>query len=266
MTFVDRFSSYFDDHDGILYAKDVARPGKFEKSYIGLREKEGRVYSDAVVQSLPDVPAAHPKKNEWDLRKISLLKLIAHLKKHGHTKSLLEVGCGNGWLSHSLAINLPAHVCALDINEIELRQGARVFQCPDLIFVYADIFTVDFRDHQFDTIILASSIQYFSDLPRLLRRLLEMVAPGGKIYLLDSPWYTANTVTAARERSKTYFESLGFPEMAESYFHHTLSELTSFNYEIIFNPNSLASLMKKKVLGRQLPYFPWIELKASELP
>ena len=263
MTFVDRFSFSFDVQDGILYDKNATRPGEFEKSYIGLREKEGRVYTDTQVQSLPDVPAGHPKKSEWDLRKISLLKLIAHLKKSGNTKSLLEIGCGNGWLAHAMASGLPAQVCALDINEIELRQGARVFQCPDLIFIYADIFTVDFHGHQFDTIILASSIQYFSDLPGLLRRLLEMVAPGGRIYLLDSPWYTTKTVAAARERSKTYFESLGFPEMNESYFHHTLSELLPFNHRIIFDPNSIASLIKKKVLRRQLPYFPWIEINAA---
>lgn len=261
MAFGDRFRSTFDFHDGIFYKKGAASAGIFENEYIRLREKEGRVYSDAVVSSLPEIDGHHPQSTEWRLRKTSAVKLISYLRKRHKTKSLLEIGCGNGWLSHALASSLTADVCALDINEVELRQGARIFQRPELVFVYADIFTVSFNGFKFDTIILASSIQYFYDLPKLIKRLLEMITPDGKILVLDSPWYTSKSAAAARERSKAYFESMGVPEMAENYFHHTLSELAPFNCQVLFKPNSLVSIIKRKVFGKRLPYFPWIEIK-----
>jgi SAM-dependent methyltransferase len=261
MSFDHKLLASFDVHNGVLYQKDLARPGDFEKRYVQLREKENRLYRDEIVKRLPRIPVDHPTRNEWHLRKICLDELVSHLEKRGQCKSILEVGCGNGWLSHALVTSLGAGVCALDINEIELNQGARVFKSDDLTFVYADIFTVPFNGYQFDTIILASATQYFADVPRLLSRLLELLTPTGRIYLVDSPWYSEATVGNARARSRAYFDSIGFPEMADNYFHHTWSALVPFNFEIFFNPNSLASLIERKLLMKQRPHFPWIVIK-----
>lgn len=248
--------------NNIFYQKEIKRPGAFEENYIQLREKESRMYTDEIVKELPQVPGSHPLNKEWRIRKISLEKLIYHLKGRGSCDFVLEIGCGNGWLSHNLAESLKAEVCAMDVNETEILQGARIFSLnQNLFFVYADIFTMNLTQ-KFDTLILASSIQYFLDLKNLINRLLRFLTPEGEIHILDSPFYpSAATAQAAQKRSQDYFRSLGFPEMTNKYFHHTLQEMNDFNYKILFNPKSFISLINRKILKMSQPVFPWIVIK-----
>ena len=92
----------------------------------------------------------------------------------------------------------------------------------------------------FDTIIAASCVQYFPDLRKLINRLLELLAPSGEIHIIDSPIYrTTNEINAAQKRSRDHFISMGFPEMAEWYFHHSMGEIGNFNHKILVNPNSI---------------------------
>lgn len=245
--------------NNIFYQKEISRPGAFEKNYLRLREKESRVYTDEIVKDLPQVPDCHPLRKEWSMRRISLEKLIWHLKRRGSCNSVLELGCGNGWLSHHLAASLKADVCAMDVNAAELSQGSRIFSYDqNLTFIYADIFTLNLRTLFFDTIILASSIQYFADLENLINRLLGLLTPDGEIHILDSPFYAAAATQAAQKRSYEYFHSLGFPEMTTQYFHHMLQEMNKFKYQVLFKPNAFISLVRRKILKIPQPVFPWI--------
>jgi SAM-dependent methyltransferase len=247
---------------GVFFQQGLTRSTPFEKDYISLRTKENRICPDTLVRSLPDVPALHPARREWLMRSSSLTKLILYLKKQGTCGPLLELGCGNGWLSHQLAVSLDTPVYALDINEKELVQGARVFQqWQDLVFIYADIFTADFTPVKFKTIVLASCIQYFPDLPSLLERLFCLLQPDGEIHIIDSPLYTPAAVNAARERSRTYFATMGFPEMINGYHHHTRPEIESFHPTFLFNPQGLGSIIARKLLRSTNSVFPWILLQ-----
>jgi hypothetical protein len=89
---------------------------------------------------------------------------------------------------------------------------------------------------------------------------MPLLSPHGEIHIFDSPVYTEATVDAARERSGTYFRSMGFPEMSGLYFHHTWSSFNGMEYEILYNPNSLLNRMKKLVTVTSP--FPWISIKA----
>jgi 2-polyprenyl-3-methyl-5-hydroxy-6-metoxy-1,4-benzoquinol methylase len=114
--------------------------GTFEKNYIELRKKEKRVYSDDVVRNLPDYDE-HSQKKEWMIRKITMTKLISYFSEKDNKNLILELGCGNGWLSHQLAISLKADIVGLDINEVELLQGARLFGgCRNLSFHHEILF------------------------------------------------------------------------------------------------------------------------------
>ena len=99
----------------------------FEKSYIALRQKERRVYSDRELLQLPDIDEAHPHFIEWQARKESASRLMRYLSRHMDLKKILEVGCGNGWLSAQLASLENKVVTGMDINVTELAQAERVF-------------------------------------------------------------------------------------------------------------------------------------------
>src|SRR5687767_2559429 len=110
-------------------------PDGFEEQYIRLRQKEGRLYTDEVVRQLPFVSRKDPFYREWRMRAQSAYRLHQYLQKKKRPLKILEVGCGNGWLSHLLSGIPGAVVTGLDINRKELMQATRVFQKPTLCFI-----------------------------------------------------------------------------------------------------------------------------------
>jgi ubiquinone/menaquinone biosynthesis C-methylase UbiE len=249
------------EFDGsIFYQKGFPRPSQFEEPYIALRKKENRLYDDEIVKRLPEIPKTHPLRNEWLHRKISLRKLVKHVRNRNSSTRVLEIGCGNGWLSSQLSEQLGVEVCAMDINQTELLQGARVFSANKKVcFVCADVFRLPDDFVSFDKIILASSIQYFPDLKILVNRILRLLVPQGEIHIIDSPIYPSpEAVRLAQARSERYFASRGFPGMSNAYFHHPISDLSGFNYKYLFNPDLLMSRVVRHVLKFAQPVFPWI--------
>jgi len=249
----------------IFYQKNVVRNSVFAVKYIALRNKEERVYSDKVVRELPEIPDNHPLSKEWQIRKVSMEKLLQHLKTRENCKTILELGCGNGWLSNQLAANLQAEICGMDINDVELSQASDVFSNrTNLSFLFADVFSVQFGPRLFDTIIAASCVQYFPDLQKLINRLLGLLAPSGEIHIIDSPVYrTTKEINAAQKRSRDHFISLGFPEMADWYFHHNVKEISTFKHRFLTTPHSLISVVKRRLLNAHSSPFPWIVIEEN---
>src|SRR5271168_5379699 len=75
----------------------------FEKKYIVIRSLENRLCTDEELIKLPEMPAEHAHYREWQTRKRSASKLVRYLAGRKKTQEILEVGCGNGWLTHHLA-------------------------------------------------------------------------------------------------------------------------------------------------------------------
>ncbi len=251
--------------NNLYYQKNLGRPSRFEKLYLEMRAKENRLYAEPLIKILPEIPFNHPLQSEWMVRKKSMDSLALYLVNKNTVKKILEVGCGNGWLSNRLAQKLPAEICGVDLNEFELKQAASLFSDQNrLSFVYGSVWEPVLPRSVFDIIILASSVQYFPDLKLLIQRLLDLKSVDGEIHILDSPFYRSTQESeAARKRSSEYFKSLGFPQMADNYFHHSLKALTDFNFSLLYNPSSLSSRFQRRI--RQLPLspFPWIRIKGK---
>jgi len=231
----------------------------FGKQYISLRKKEGRLFTDQEVASLPEITATNNLKKEWDIRKASCARLISHLSRKRRPLAILEIGCGNGWLSNQISKIKDVVVTGMDINSFELEQGARVFgKKANLDFVFGDLSDETFKGRVFDIIVFAASIQYFPSLDRIIRMALEHLKWEGEIHILDSHFYKENQLKDARQRSSRYFIELGFKEMNEFYFHHSLDGLTNYNYKFLFDPNKVAN----KIFRRNYR-FHWICIQHS---
>lgn len=231
---------------------------EFESAYLAVREKEGRLFSDVLVKNLPDTPRSHPLVREWQIRKESSQRLIGYLKKTNASKVILEIGCGNGWLSNRLSEISATDVVGLDVNTVELKQAARVFNDKqNLSFVAGNVFSTQLQ-FTFDYIILASSIQYFPDLQTLLQHLLGRLADRGEIHIVESPLYNQDSVLEAKTRSSKYFDSQRSP-MNAHYYHHCWDALSSFDYTVPYDPKRILTRIKNK-FGTGSP-FPWIIVK-----
>ncbi|HEY6083408.1 MAG TPA: hypothetical protein VIU45_08125, partial [Chitinophagaceae bacterium] len=66
-----------------------------------------------------------------------------------------------------------------------------------------------------------------------------VLSPEGEIHILDTPFYSATGARDARLRTIAYYTEMGFPRMADYYFHRTLEELQSFHGKILFHPGSV---------------------------
>lgn len=246
-------SATYYNSQGVLCKNIPAPDSSFEQQYIAVRGKEERLYPDAILRQLPQVPAEHTAAREWEIRKQSARNLMRYCRRQ-QARQILEIGCGNGWLSHQLSTLPHTTVMGLDINLAELQQAARVFNKPNLSFIY-DVFTEDFMPGlQFDAIVFAASIQYFPSLHTILPAALQKLAPGGSIHITDSYFYTSIAAQQqAAAATKAYYKQLGFPQMSSYYFHHTLVNLLPYRHRIKRHAPAWLRMLK-----RQTTAFSWI--------
>jgi ubiquinone/menaquinone biosynthesis C-methylase UbiE len=226
----------------------------FEEKYISLRKKENRLYTDEQVKWLPEIERSHPHYKEWELRKISCDKLTQHLSNKRTELTILEVGCGNGWLCHHLSKIPGSNVAGIDINNTELGQAKRVFDhIENIEFMNGGLDNEKIRSEKFDAIIFAASIQYFQSLENIIPAALQLLNTGGEIHILDSHFYKPAELETARKRSFDYYHSLQFAEMTEYYFHHCIDELDPYIHKRLYNPD----LFLNRFIKNKNP-FPWI--------
>ncbi|MDB5230298.1 MAG: hypothetical protein JWN76_1103 [Chitinophagaceae bacterium] len=229
----------------------------FSDLYYEARKKENRIYTDEQLNNLPEIERTHPYYNEWQVRKQTAQKLTTYLMSFNKNLKILEVGCGNGWLSAKLAGIPGSIVVGCDINKPELQQAKRVFNNQyNLRFAYGDIRFMEFFEMQFDIIVFAASIQYFPTLDSIISSALKMLDKKGEIHLVDSHIYRTEAISNAKKRTTEYYCDLGLPEMADHYFHHNIADLSAFNHSYFSKGESrINKLLRKPSL------FPWIRIK-----
>ena len=244
---------------GFLPLQEASIEDRLNKLYIALRIKEERIYSDNEVLLLPKVLPSHRYFKEWNIRRHNSDKLSQYINRNGHVCNILEVGCGNGWLSAKLSTVARGKVTGIDINMVEMEQARKVFgNIPNLQFMYGDIRCGILQDKRYDLIVFAASIQYFPLLDEILKVAQRHLTLQGEIHILDSPLYRFNEIAEAKQRSKKYYTQTGFPEMSVYYFHHSIEDLRPFKFSILYNPHAL----KNKLRLHRNP-FHWIVIKNS---
>ena len=230
---------------------------QFIEFYLAIRQQEGRIYSDEEVRLLPKVLRGHQYFKEWNVRRISSRKLLRHIARNGHICNILDVGCGNGWLSAKLAKVAKGNVTGVDINAVELAQARKVFgEIPNLRFINGDIRSGILLDQRYDLLVFAASIQYFPSLNEILTVAIRHLTLQGEIHILDSHLYRPSEIAEARMRSQTYYTQSGFCEMSAYYFHHCLEDLKQFSFSVLNSPHSLVT----KLMFHKNP-FHWVVIK-----
>jgi 2-polyprenyl-3-methyl-5-hydroxy-6-metoxy-1,4-benzoquinol methylase len=235
----------------VIHTAIAQKHKEFEQQYLSLRRKEGRLYTDAELIKLPLLPQGHPLRKEWKLRGKSASRLVRHISVQQRPLSILEIGCGNGWLSNQLAQVEGTLTTGVDINEEEVEQAKRVFTRPNLQFLYGDI-RAGVIDEVYDVIVFAASFQYFKNADKILKVCFNYLKDGGEVHIIDTQFYELEKCTEASKRSRNYFAQSGFPQMEEFYFHHSLNDLSGYDYNLLFNPDRFFNKLLK---GSP---FPWV--------
>ena len=98
---------------------------------------------------------------------------------------VLEVGCGTGWLSNSIAHYHRAPVVGIDFNPVAIERARAVAQALslDTEFRVEDLFLYE-PERLFDLVISLGVLHHTNDCQAGVRRVLErFVAPGGNAFI-----------------------------------------------------------------------------------
>ncbi|MEL6589681.1 MAG: class I SAM-dependent methyltransferase [Bacteroidota bacterium] len=224
---------------------------QFEEIYLKVLRKENRLITDAEVRELPNTFFYNLHRQEWEKRAHSNQRLLRYLKKNDQALTIMDLGCGNGWLSHKLSKLPNLNIWGVDINLSSLQQARRICPQSNVQFAYGDIFEDIFEEASFDIILLSQSIAFFPNLTQLINRCRHFLNSTGEIHILDSPVYQEKELEGARKKTLARFDALGVPEMSVLYFHHSFQALQSFDYQVLYKPSWLKS--------KDSPY-PWIKI------
>jgi SAM-dependent methyltransferase len=92
-------------------------------------------------------------------------------------RRVLEVGCGQGWLSERIQRELGSHVVALDQSdhmvELTRRRGVEA--------IVGDVQALPFEDGSFDCAAAAWMLYHAMDLDEALAELARVLVPGGRL-------------------------------------------------------------------------------------
>ncbi|MDR1513433.1 MAG: methyltransferase domain-containing protein [Propionibacteriaceae bacterium] len=98
-------------------------------------------------------------------------------------QSLLDVGCGEGWITRDLArLVHPGRVVGVDASEEAIAQAEAGGDIPDnLSFAVADLFELPFPDASFDVAHIHQVLHHVADPVGGLRSVARVTRPGGII-------------------------------------------------------------------------------------
>jgi 2-polyprenyl-3-methyl-5-hydroxy-6-metoxy-1,4-benzoquinol methylase len=93
--------------------------------------------------------------------------------------SILEVGCGTGWLTEKLCEFGP--VTAIDLSPRAIAVARD--RVPDANFVAGDFFAHEFPTSAYDVGVCIETLFYVVDQPRFMEKLASLLKPGGILAL-----------------------------------------------------------------------------------
>lgn len=125
------------------------------------------------------------------LEKAWHVPIALDIKNILHDKSssikILDVGCGPGLLSKTLAIFFPkSHITAMDISKIALRLAKKNLEKKNNIdFVLANVNALPFKSASFDVIVCKDSFHHFEFPERALKEMVRVLKKDGTLYIQD---------------------------------------------------------------------------------
>jgi SAM-dependent methyltransferase len=243
-----------------MTAPDLHR--RFRTEYADHRASEGRAALDPL--TLPYVTSG-PLARQWSVRARSweaferrVLRPAQHradVRAAGPLR-LLDLGAGNGWLAHRAAV-AGAEALALDVRDDRVDGlGAAPPDSP-IERVVASFEAIPLASDEFDVVVFNAALHYAEDLGAALREARRVASVGGRIVVLDSPFYRTAEHGEAMVREKR--------RNAERQFGARQSALLALAFAEYLTPQRLADASRGARLGpwrrHRVRYPLWYELR-----
>jgi SAM-dependent methyltransferase len=197
---------------------------RWSRAYARLRRTEGRgAGGERELFALPWVTKG-PLAAQWRVRARTfgafLRRVVAPLEsERGRALNVLDLGAGNGWLSARLTER--GHRCVatdLRVDNVDGLAAAAPFarRLPRMFGrVAASFDALPLRSRLFDLVVFDASLHLAEDLSRVLAEASRAAAPGGRVAILDSPFYARPASGEAMRAEKHRETAARFPDVAE---------------------------------------------------
>ncbi len=192
---------------------------RFAADYAQHRATEGRGYSGEALFSLPYLKDG-PFAAQWAVRARTFDAFMARvLRPAGPARTILDLGAGNGWLSYRVALE-GHHVIALDIRDdaVDGLGAAAPFldRVPGMERMVASFDEIPLDTASVDIAVFNAALHYATDLRTVLGEAARVTRPGGRIAILDSPFYARESDGLAMVAEKRAQASDRFGDRAGS--------------------------------------------------
>ncbi len=204
---------------GILHFLSDTRLAQIEPliaQYRRVREQDGyRQRAAAYYRELPEVDRGDPQHAVWRIRQESFRHLCRGVLARLGRRPLrvLDLGAGNGWLSHRLT--LLGNVCvAVDwLDDADDGLGAARHYSTTFTRLQADFDHLPLVAGQFDAVIFNASLHYSANPSATLRNAAKALLDGGTLVVMDSPVFVsdADGQRMLAEREQRFADRIGKP-------------------------------------------------------
>ena len=191
---------------------------QFIHDYETVRSKEGRGSSNPEYYgALPYLDLTGRWQKDWNIRSRSFHALLQKVVEPMEISlrrplSILDIGAGNGWLSHRLS-QRGHKLAAVDLvtNEFD-GLGAFMHYDTQWIPIQAEMNALPFANNQVDLLIYNASFHYSTGYNSTLKEAVRVIRPNGALVILDSPIYRhpSSGIQMVNEREKAFMQNYGF--------------------------------------------------------
>ncbi len=146
---------------------------------------------------------------EWHHRPF-LEEMLTRMDIHPRDR-ILELGCGEGWASRTLAELVPQGlVVGLDVSD-EMIHNARVKSSAveNVMFLVGEAEDIPWKDEFFTHALSIESFYYYENPEKALHEIFRVLAPGGTVWLL-------NHLSKENELSLRWVDRLNVPVQVKS--------------------------------------------------
>ena len=169
---------------------------RFAADYTLHRAREGRAYCERELLDLPYLESG-AFADQWAIRSRTfdafMRRILRPMARIAGPLTVLDLGAGNGWLSHRVALD-GHRAIALDIrgDATDGLGAAAPFhrRVPGKIVpIVASFDSIPLDPASVDIALFNASLHYATDLGGAVAEARRIVRPGGKLAILDSPFY-----------------------------------------------------------------------------
>ena len=196
----------------------------FRAAYGAQREAEGRAIGEKALFRLPYLTDG-PIATQWMIRARTFDAFVdgvvaLHARVLGRSLRVADLGAGNGWLSWHMA-RQGHHATAVDLRDDSvdgLAAAQPYLQRGHVWFdrVVGSFDAVPVANESFDLVVFNASLHYSIDLGRTLSEARRLVGSGGRIAILDSPFYRKESDGESMVREKHRDAIIRFGQRAEA--------------------------------------------------